>query len=223
MKTLEYRKYYHTYEAHHRCAVYFHKSLAKYGADKFEWSVLEEVPTDQNINDREKYWISFYKSYDPNYGYNLTYGGDNTAPNKETREKMSKSQKGKLAGEKHPRWGKHCSDITKKRISDSLQGHPVSEETLKKLVLSHIGQSAWNKGKPMSEETKLKLSRVNKGKKHSNATRQKISAAGKGRIVTEETRKKIGMKHKGKCISKEARQKMSDSRKKYLQLLKESN
>jgi group I intron endonuclease len=37
-----------------------------------------------------------------------------------------------------------------------------SEETIKKLSKSHIGQVAWNKGIPTSEETKKKISEKNK-------------------------------------------------------------
>lgn len=43
--------------------------------------------------------------------------------------------------------GKHCSDETKKKLSDA-----------------HKGQIAWNKGKKLSEEHKKKISEANKGK-----------------------------------------------------------
>ena len=40
----------------------------------------------------------------------------------------------------------------------------ITDETRKKLRESHLGQKAWNKGIPMSEKAKKKLSLANKGK-----------------------------------------------------------
>jgi tRNA uridine 5-carbamoylmethylation protein Kti12 len=51
----------------------------------------------------------------------------------------------------------------------------TSDETRKRLSESHMGQIAWNKGKKMSEEQKLKLSNAKKGKKLSEIHRQRIS------------------------------------------------
>lgn len=48
-----------------------------------EFEVLEEIsPSNRDLmNEREKYWIAYYKSNDKKYGYNVTEGGDggNTA------------------------------------------------------------------------------------------------------------------------------------------------
>lgn len=52
-------------------------AINKYGPiTKFE--VLEEIPIENRelMNEREKYWISFYKSNNRQYGYNVTEGGD---------------------------------------------------------------------------------------------------------------------------------------------------
>lgn len=56
-----------------------------------------------------------------------------------------------------------------------------SEETRKKLSLSHIGQVGWNKGKHLSEETKEKLRKANIGKKLSEETKEKLRKANIGR------------------------------------------
>ena len=45
-------------------------SFNKYG-DVFEFEVIEECP-DEKLNEREKYWISFYDTM--NYGYNQRLG-----------------------------------------------------------------------------------------------------------------------------------------------------
>ena len=52
--------------------MYIKWAFHKYGRDKFHITLLEECPIDL-LNERERYWISFYNSY--NEGYNLTKGG----------------------------------------------------------------------------------------------------------------------------------------------------
>ena len=52
--------------------MYIKRAIHKYGRDKFHITLIEECPINL-LNEREKYWISFYNSY--NEGYNLTKGG----------------------------------------------------------------------------------------------------------------------------------------------------
>lgn len=61
----------------------------------------------------------------------------------ETKKKLSESHKGLLSGEKHPMFGKHHTDETKRKLSEAKKGKP-----------------AHNKGKPMSEEAKKKISKI---------------------------------------------------------------
>lgn len=56
-------------------AMYIKRAIHKYGRDKFHITLLEECPVNL-LNEREKYWISFYNSY--NEGYNLTKGGQDS-------------------------------------------------------------------------------------------------------------------------------------------------
>lgn len=53
---------------------YFHKAIKKYGKDNFKWEILEDNILSENLNEREKYWIKYYDTF--NNGYNLTEGGD---------------------------------------------------------------------------------------------------------------------------------------------------
>lgn len=50
-------------------------ALHKYGVENFTFEVIEECSQD-NLNKREQYWISFYNTFEE--GYNLTRGGDGT-------------------------------------------------------------------------------------------------------------------------------------------------
>ena len=55
--------------------MYIKRAIHKYGKDKFHISLLEEVSIER-LNEREKYWITYYDSY--NNGYNLTLGGQDS-------------------------------------------------------------------------------------------------------------------------------------------------
>lgn len=58
---------------------YFQKALLKDGIENFKFEIIEEVPNNQ-LNEREQYWIKLYHTYryDPlgNESYNLTWGGE---------------------------------------------------------------------------------------------------------------------------------------------------
>lgn len=48
------------------------KAIQQYGIDNFTFSIIEECSIDK-LNEREKFWINYYDSY--NNGYNNTLGG----------------------------------------------------------------------------------------------------------------------------------------------------
>jgi len=74
-----------------------------------------------------------------------------------------------------------------------------SPETRLRMSISHIGKTSGNKGKKMSKESRLKISKARKGKKLSEEHKQKISLAHIGSLGTM-----LGRKH-----TKETLQKMS--------------
>ena len=85
-------------------------------------------------------------------------------------------------GEKHPMYGKHPSEETRKKLSEAHKGKTHNEETRKK-----IGEA--NKGKTHSEETKKKLSELRKGKTHNEESKKKIGEAQWKKVVCLETGK----------------------------------
>ena len=54
---------------------YFHKALRKYGKEAFSFEIIEQC-LEEELNEREIYWIAYYDSTDPEKGYNTTKGGD---------------------------------------------------------------------------------------------------------------------------------------------------
>ena len=119
----------------------------------------------------------------------------------DTRRKLSEANKGK------PSWmkGKHHSEESCKKMSESKKGKHLSAESRKKISEAkkgennpNFGKPAWNNGKHLSAETRKKISEAHNGKHHSEETRQKLSEALKGKHHLEEAKKKISEANKGK-------------------------
>lgn len=70
----------------YNCPLY--RAIRKYGLDNFSFEIIEECLVEQ-LNEKEKYWIAYYKSFDSDRGYNLTSGGrDGVTYSKLTKEKV---------------------------------------------------------------------------------------------------------------------------------------
>lgn len=51
-------------------------AISKYGKDNFTKEIIDISEDLNSLNEKEKYWIAFYKSTDPKIGYNRSSGGD---------------------------------------------------------------------------------------------------------------------------------------------------
>ena len=81
----------------------------KYGAESFEYSILEIVQDKKLILEREQYWIDLLK---PEYNFDkkAQSGRLGTPTNEETRQKISTSTKGKVKTEE---WRRNLSLVKK--------------------------------------------------------------------------------------------------------------
>lgn len=61
----------------------FWNAIQKYGWDSFETIILENNLSDEEVDERECYWIKKFNSQNPEYGYNTTKGGKETYNKKE--------------------------------------------------------------------------------------------------------------------------------------------
>jgi len=178
---------------------YIRRAIKKYGRENFSRITLEDGITDHDyLCEREKYWIAFYDSTNPEIGYNLTEGGKGTFgchPSEETLEKMSKANKGEnnpmfgRKGKDNPRFNTHHTDEACKKMSENhadfsgknhyLFGKHPSEETCKKM-----SESAKSKP-PITDETRRKMAESKKDEKNHNF----------GKHFSEETCKKMSENH----------------------------
>lgn len=68
-------------------------AMRSYGNDTFTFTVIEEYDTPEACAEAECFWIEFFRSWDPAFGYNLNHGGSLGLPTLETRRKMSEAAK----------------------------------------------------------------------------------------------------------------------------------
>ena len=100
INTLEYRKNQHFREAKskRRNTVYFHNALNKYGYENFKFEEIDSANTQQELDEKERYWIKYYDSINKNKGYNLDSGGHSGGiKSEETKRKIGETTKIKWA------------------------------------------------------------------------------------------------------------------------------
>ena len=194
------------------------RALLKYGPASFEVEELGRAFSRQELDNAERAYIAAFRANDPQFGYNLTEGGEGGIPGLETRLKISIAKKGRPV---HSPEARLQMSLSRRGEKHSFYGKHHSEETRKKISISCTGRPGPNKGRPVSEETRRKISAANQGKHtHSEEQKQKWSEERKGakhplygtkRINSLESRLKMSQSRTGKRHSPESRLKISRS------------
>lgn len=117
----------HLYNAEHGCPFKLHKAIRKYGKENFLVELLDFCNSWEELEEREKYYISEYKSLQDEFGYNMTEGGDGTI-------------------------GRYVTMETRDKIRQKAIGREVSDETRMKLseagkIRTENREAYWNSGK----------------------------------------------------------------------------
>jgi group I intron endonuclease len=131
------------------------RAIKKYGKNNFLKEVIEICDSEELLNEREIFWISYYKSTDRKTGYNISDGskeGDRrlgyNSLIKKGRYKTWLEKYGKEeADRKHHEWKQKISDYQKIKM---LNGWSHTEEVRKKI-------SEAQKGKILTQETRDKM------------------------------------------------------------------
>jgi group I intron endonuclease len=125
---------------------HFYKSIRKYGENNFKWEIIDRANNIDDLNKKEEYWIKYYNSIDEDYGYNKTYGGNNKRMLKSVKDKISKSNIGKIRTKEHckniskNKKGLKMSENQKKKISNTLKGRKFSKEHIRKKIMAQTGE-----------------------------------------------------------------------------------
>lgn len=127
-------------------------AFKKYGKENFKRETIDTADTYKELNEKEVYWIKYYKSTDKEVGYNRSLGGDGFSGilpetiekirqihlgrknTKETKLKMSNAAKGKVKTKEHK---EALSEAWEKRRMEK----PTKKETLEKMSNSMKGKN----------------------------------------------------------------------------------
>jgi len=110
----------------------FYNAIRKYGKENFEWRMLCECFTQEDLNIVENSFIEYYGGVNSDRNYNMKEGGYRGKLSSESIEKIRLSK----IGDKNPMFGKPHSQKHKEKISKSLAGiirKPLSLEHRKKI------------------------------------------------------------------------------------------
>ena len=158
----------------------------KYGADAFEFKVVEEVEDVALLVEREQFWLDFTKA--ATAGYNVAPRAFSLLGFKHSPESIAKCRAARL--------GKKMSPETAEALRKANTGRKLSPEHVAKLALSATGRR-WTPGQA------AKVVAAHLGAKRSQETRRKISEAMKGnqsflgKSHTEESKAKISRGKRG--------------------------
>lgn len=115
----------------------FSADINLYGWDNFQHEVLLSGLSEANANLAEKIFIDYRKLTNPNNGYNLRAGGFRGYEcSSETKQKISKANKGRLSGEKNPNYGKKHTKEAKLKMSMANKGKKIPQDVREKMSIT---------------------------------------------------------------------------------------
>jgi group I intron endonuclease len=216
IKLLQKRKNDHHCQANLKSNNYFARTLRKYGKDNFEWEVIEKCNSKNELDEMEFHYIKQYNSFKPN-GYNLTLGGDagtyGWIPSKETREKISKANKGRKCKPFTKEHKKQISEANKGRKQLHMMGenNPAKRPEVRKKISEAL------KGRKLSNEHLKKLCEMNKGKTYEEIYGiKRAKEIRKNHSIAKKGNKNIGQYKR----TNETKEKFRQSRAKFLYTIK---
>ena len=165
-KTLSQRQG-HKWNRYKTCPLLW-KAIQKYGTENIITEILfKGVLSDEEASEMERFFIAKFKTNanryrNPQYGYNLTDGGEGLVGWHPTEERLEQMMQ----------------QLVKAKEVRLQKG--VSEETRRKLSESHKGLRL---GYKMPEETKRKISKSNSLENISKETRKRKSEAHKKMVI----------------------------------------
>lgn len=201
----------------------FWRAIQKYGWNSIKHEIVAENLSKEEACQMEIELIARYKSNNPDYGYNISFGGDvvqlGLTRTEEQRKHISDGHKGIELTDSQ------INNLNK--IHEKLRGVPRSEAVKAKISEANRGKVRTPEmRKRMSDAQKLRHAKI--GEKSTKLDEQKAHTHRgeywRGKPRSEETKRKISESLKGKPSkvkgikrSDEFKKKISDSQKRRLQ------
>lgn len=132
---------------------YLQISVEKHGLSSFEFRVLEKCSVNE-LDERERYWISKFDSMNRKKGYNLESGGN-------LGKVFSEERKKKITGKGNPMYGKKHSKEFVEKIKRINRGSSdrLTEDDVKEIKIKYFNGA---KQSELSKEFNVTLSTINK-------------------------------------------------------------
>ena len=140
---------------------YLQRAWDKYGSDNFRFEVIEKVPREDKLLEREQWYLDNTETE-----YNLAIDAQAAFRGLSHTEESIRKIRESHMGAKNPMYNKSRPQSVKQSISKTLKGREFSDETRKKLSES-------SKGKKMSKSARKKMSKQKKGKNNPHYGRQR--------------------------------------------------
>ena len=130
------------------CPVFFN-AIIKYGWENIKHEIIDYCDSVEQAEERERYFISLYKTTEREFGYNICAGGDISKNDSiERRKKISETLKKNHA--ENPEFWKEVS----RKASKTRTGVPLSKDHIQKLIKNHKGMT----GHKQSDDFKRMMS-----------------------------------------------------------------
>lgn len=101
---------------------YIHRAIKKYGAENFTFTPFQFFDDEDNCSKAETYWIvNYFKSNNPQNGYNLTLGGEGSSGRTVSEETKQKIREKKLNS-------RHTPETIIKMSGENNVGAKVTEK-----------------------------------------------------------------------------------------------
>lgn len=164
IKTLAARKQVH-YSKYSSCK-YFSHALQKYSKDSWEWSVIDEADNQEQLDEKEKFWIREFSSNDANFGYNLTEGGKGSfgaviteEHKKKTRESLLKAMKNNYSRPNSPLKPVRCIELNQCFSSYSEAGRSTGSNinSIRRVIKGELKTAGGYHWELLTGEERIKL------------------------------------------------------------------
>ncbi len=191
-------------------------AIKKYGKENFIKEILSICENEEDMNEKEMYWIETLNSRDRKIGYNISIGG------KEGDRQIGYdiTKKG-IYNYWIEKYGVEEADIRLKKQKEKLSKHVKEHGSVFNTIgvyQNWVNKYGVEEANIRNEKKKEKLREANKKRKengwhHTEEALEKIRESSKNRIMSDETKKKISESRIGIKYSEETINKMSESRK----------